>query len=91
MKKAKTASEELRTEYNRSDFKELERGKYYERVTASSNVVVLDPEIAAIFPNSVAVNRALHSLVETARNATAETATSRRSALSSRRSGKNDG
>ncbi|MGH9447142.1 MAG: hypothetical protein ACRD3O_15610 [Terriglobia bacterium] len=64
MKKAKSTSDELRAEYKRSDFKKLERGKYYERVRASSNIVVLDPEVAALFPNSAAVNKALHSLVE---------------------------
>ena len=62
MKKVRAKSDELRPEYKRSDFKKLERGKYYERIKASSNVVVLDPEIAAIFPNAVAVNKALHSL-----------------------------
>ena len=67
MKKAKSRSNELRPEYKRSDFKKLERGKYYERVKASSNVVVLDPEIAAVFTNSAAVNKALHSLVEVAK------------------------
>jgi hypothetical protein len=66
MKKAKASSDELRVEYKRSDFKKLERGKYYERVRARSNVVVLDPDVAAIFPNSAAVNKALHSLVEVA-------------------------
>jgi len=66
MKKIKSTSDELRAEYKRSDFKKLERGKYYERIKASSNVVVLDPEIAAVFPNSAAVNKALHSLVEVA-------------------------
>ena len=64
MKKAKSRSDELRREYKLSDFKKLERGKYYERVKQSSNVVVLDPEVAAVFPNSEAVNRALHSLIE---------------------------
>ncbi|HZP23892.1 MAG TPA: hypothetical protein VFB04_10620 [Terriglobales bacterium] len=64
MKKTKASSEELRPQYKRSDFKKLERGKYYERVKESSNVVVLDPEIAAVFPNSAAVNKALHSLIE---------------------------
>lgn len=63
-KKSKISSDELRPEYKLSDFKKLERGKYYERVKASSNVVVLDPEVAAVFPNSDAVNRALHSLME---------------------------
>jgi hypothetical protein len=64
MKKAKAQSDELRPEYKLSDFKKLERGKYYKRVRESSNVVVLDPEVAAVFPNSDAVNRALHSLMD---------------------------
>ena len=64
MKKAKSRSDELRPEYKLSDFKKLERGKYYERVRESSNVVVLDPDVAAVFPNSDAVNKALHSLIE---------------------------
>jgi hypothetical protein len=64
MKKVKPTNDDLRAEYKRSDFKKLQRGKYYERVKASSNVVVLDPEVAAVFPNSAAVNRALHSLAE---------------------------
>lgn len=66
MKRAKSQSDELRAEYKRSDFSQLERGKHYKRIKANSNVVVLDPEIAAVFPNSDAVNKALHSLVELA-------------------------
>lgn len=69
MKKVKSTSDELRTEYKRSDFCKLERGKYYERVKASSNVVVLDSEMAEVFPNSAAVNKALHSLVDVAQKA----------------------
>jgi hypothetical protein len=69
MKKVKSATNELRPEYKRSDFKKVERGKYYERVKASSNVVVLDPEVAAVFPNSAAVNKALRSLAEVAESA----------------------
>jgi hypothetical protein len=64
MKKAKSRSDEMRPEYKLSDFKKLERGKYYDHVKANSNVVVLDPEVAAVFPNSTAVNKALHSLME---------------------------
>jgi hypothetical protein len=64
MKRDKPRSDKLRTEYKRSDFKTLERGKYYARVKASSNIVVLDPDVAAAFPNSEAVNKALHSLLE---------------------------
>ena len=51
MKKAKSASDELRAEYKRSDFGKLERGKYHKRVKASSNVVILDAEVAAASPN----------------------------------------
>lgn len=69
MKKAKRKSNDPRTEYKRSDFGKMERGKYHKRVMASSNVVVLDPEVAAVFPNSTAVNKALHSLVDVAQKA----------------------
>lgn len=69
MKKGSAKADELRSEYKRSDFGKLERGKYYERVKASSNVVVLDADVAKIFPNSASVNKALHSLVEVAQKA----------------------
>lgn len=78
MKKVKSTPDELRAEYKRSDFGKLERGKYYERVKASSNIVVLDPEVAAIFPNSAAVNKALHSLVDVAQKASGLTRRSSR-------------
>ena len=64
MKKTKSRSDELRPEYKLSDFKKLERGKYYERVKERSNLVVLDPEVAAVFRNSAAVNEAVYSLIE---------------------------
>jgi hypothetical protein len=70
MKKAKKlAADELRSEYQRSDFGALVRGKYIERLQTSSNVVVLDPEVADLFPNAAAVNAALRSLAEIARRA----------------------
>jgi len=64
MKNTNGPGDELRSEYKRSDFEKLERGKYHQRIKKSSNVVVLDPEVAAVFPNSAAVNKALHSLIE---------------------------
>ena len=52
MKKvSRKASDGLRAEYKRSDFKALVRGKYVARVNESSNVVVLDPQVARAFPN----------------------------------------
>jgi len=60
----------LRPEYNRSDFEEITRGKYARRIRASTNVVVLDPQIAKVFPNdesaliSGLTNRAERTLFE---------------------------
>lgn len=70
MRKAKTvAADELRSEYKRSDFGTLVRGKYAEQLRARSNVVVIAPEVAELFPNSAAVNAALRSLAEIAKRA----------------------
>ena len=68
-KDKKHATDELRSEYRRSDFGVLVRGKYIERLQESSNVVVLDPEVADLFPNSASVNAALRALAEIARRA----------------------
>ena len=68
MKKARNSkSDEMRAEYKRSDFKKLERGKFYLKVVAGSNVVVLEPKIAKAFPNSAIVNRTLNNLLELAK------------------------
>ncbi len=56
--------DELRPEYQRSDFGKLERGKYASRLSEETNVVVLDPDVAKIFPNQEAVNEALRSLLK---------------------------
>ena len=66
MKKANkvAAEEEMRAEY---DFSEAVRGKHLKRFRESSNVVVLDPDVAESFPNSESVNEALRSLVTVAR------------------------
>jgi hypothetical protein len=70
MKKAKKrAADAIRPEYKRSDFGKLVRGKYAGRLQTRSNVVVLDPEVAAFFPNAAAVNAALRSLAEIAKRA----------------------
>jgi len=79
MKKAKKlAADELRPEYKRSDFGVLVRGKYSERLQKNSNVVVLDPEVADLFPNSASVNAALRALAKIARRSVLTTASSTR-------------
>jgi hypothetical protein len=51
----------MRSEY---DFRGSVRGKYVARYRAGTNVVVLDPDVAAAFGTSDAVNRALRALLE---------------------------
>ena len=70
MKKADMVHDELRPEYRREDFGVMVRGKYAARLKESSNIVVLDPEIAEAFPNTKAVNDALRGLLELARVST---------------------
>ena len=60
MKKPK---DEMRSEYKRSDFKRLERGKFYAEVAAGTSVALLEPAIAKAFPTSQAVNEALAGLL----------------------------
>lgn len=60
----------LRDEYDLSRLKGGVRGKYYSRATAGTNLVLIDPDLAGLFPDSETVNRALRLLAETARAAT---------------------
>ncbi len=51
---------DMRAEYNLKDLlKRGVRGKYTRQYQAGSNVVVLEPDVAAAFPTSEAVNEAL--------------------------------
>ena len=66
----KTASDkQMRAEY---DIRGGVRGKYYERYRQGTNVVVLEPDVAAIFPDAEAVNRALRLLIQLAQKQVAE-------------------
>jgi hypothetical protein len=59
----KNTNSEMKTEYKRSDFKTLERGKFHAEVVKGTSVVLLDPAIAKAFPTSEAVNEALLGLL----------------------------
>jgi len=61
MSNKKTDSDEMRPEY---DFSGGVRGKYAARYAEGSNVVVVDPDLSDVFPNSESVNRALRALAE---------------------------
>ena len=65
MKKAKSEFNDwLRPEYKRSDLGQLVSGKYAKRIRESTNVIVLDPQVAKVFPNDEAVNNALRGLMK---------------------------
>lgn len=64
-KRRKTPASEARDTMRPSyDFRGGVRGKYVSRYRAGTNVVVLDPDVAAAFPNAAAVNRALRALLD---------------------------
>ena len=50
------------------DFSGGVRGKYAKRYAAGSNVVVLDADVAKVFPNAKAVNTALRALAAVVRD-----------------------
>jgi hypothetical protein len=62
MKKA----DELRKEYRQEDLGRGVRGKYYREYMKGTNLVLLRPEVAQVFPTAEAVNDALQSLIEVA-------------------------
>jgi len=68
MKKAK--SDELRPEYHREDLGMGVCGKYFESYRKGTNLVLLSPDVAKAFPTEDAVNDALRSLIELARQST---------------------
>jgi hypothetical protein len=63
---------ELRKEYDLSKLKGGVRGKYYSRATAGTNLVLIEPDLAKMFPDSESVNRALRVLAEASQTATAQ-------------------
>lgn len=69
MKKAEleTEDDELRSEYNFSELKGRARSKYAERYKAGTNLILLEPDVAAAFPDAKAVNEALRLLIKVAR------------------------
>ncbi len=46
------------------DFSKGVQGKYAQRYAEGTNVVVIDPDVAEIFPDHDSVNQALRSLAE---------------------------
>lgn len=59
-RKTRPSTDELRPTY---DFRDGVRGKYAARLQPGSSVVILDPDVAAAYPTSAAVNRALRAIM----------------------------
>ncbi len=48
---------------NDYDFSRAVRGKYARRYSQGTNVVILEPDVAKVFPNSKAVNTSLRKII----------------------------
>ena len=57
----------MRPEYDFASMKGGVRGKYVARLRKGSNLVLLEPEVAAAFPSAEAVNEALRGVLNTTR------------------------
>jgi hypothetical protein len=69
-------SEELRPGYKREDLGVGVRGKYFESYREGTNLVLLNPEVAKVFPTDESVNDALQSLINLAEKSTGRTSRS---------------
>jgi hypothetical protein len=62
-------TEDIRPEYKREDLGKGVRGKHFAAFQKGSNLALLTPELAKIFPTNETVNAALESLVDVAGSA----------------------
>ena len=68
MKKPRTQrSPDMLSEY---DFSKARRGKYARRYAKGTNLVILAPDVAKVFPDSQSVNEALRALARISRRST---------------------
>ena len=65
---AKT-NDELRGEYDLRQLKGGVRGKYYPRAVKGANLVLIEPDLATVFPDSESVNPALRVIADAAQAA----------------------
>ncbi len=60
-------NDELRPEYDNKLLKDGVRGKYSQRYHTGTNLVLLDPDVAAVFSDDQSVNQALRLLIHLAK------------------------
>ena len=62
----KRHSDDLRPEYNLAKLRGRIQAKYYHRAVAGTNLVLIEPDVASVFPDGDAVNEALRDLIRVA-------------------------
>jgi|SRR5438128_194018 len=53
----RTTEDELRAEYDLDELGPGVRGKYYRQAKAGTNLVLIEPDLAKVFPDQESVNR----------------------------------
>ncbi len=67
MRKARRGSvDEMRPEYDFASMKGGVRGKYIRRLRSETNLVLIEPDLAKVFPTEEAVNEALRIVLRMA-------------------------
>jgi len=79
-------NDEMRSEYRREELGAGVRGKYYAQYQQGTNLVLLSPDVAKVFPTEESVNAALRSLMDLARKTTARPRRPQSEPVSGRRS-----
>ena len=76
-RRTRPSTDDIQPEY---DWSTAVRNPYAARYAAGSNIIVLEPDVAALFPNAAAVNEALRSLASVMAGRTPKPPTRRRTA-----------
>ncbi len=66
MKKKDELIDDMLPEYDLSKLQNQVRGKYVDRYREGTNIVLLEPEVSDVFPDSASVNDALKLLIDVA-------------------------
>ncbi len=67
MKKKTDKADEMRPEYDLRELKFVGRGIYAERYRSGTNLVLLEPDVRAAFPDAKSVNEALRVIAKAAK------------------------
>ncbi|MDT7541005.1 MAG: hypothetical protein QOE33_909 [Acidobacteriota bacterium] len=78
-KKSDALNADLRPEYDSSILKGGVRGKHLRRYREGTNLVLLAPEVAKVFPDDESVNEALRLLMKVSKKQSPQQRSSKRS------------